>query len=419
MTGQLEYATTADQSVLECSVVPKDSGNGQTTASNRKMGFVGRLTGFARFIWNYTIAIVCTQNVLLSLLFVGWTNRLTQRSIFKQWWRSGDRQNGGFREVIGAIESASGHVTHPRWVLRQNFREHLSASPVRFVQSLAHSLWLNLKTGIQVMFNTWVVTLPGCVFMLFSWEYGWNNSFYKGYEQAHIGPATGLFGIALFIAAMHYVPMATARQAATGNWKSFYDFPLVVRLIKRRAFWCMSLASLISLVALPVNLLKTIPGFLASGDGDFALRVQAMSPEEAFTFLSTYYFWAASLVVPAFILVRLAAGRIYASALLAEIRYGKEMPELSLAEHDVLGRLGLLRREESNSPLVVRAVAWTASRSGLLVATVVTMILWFTFISQTYVSEFLNYHGEYGLAWLNHPLIQLPFFRYIPSRLSP
>jgi hypothetical protein len=53
------------------------------------------------------------------------------------------------------------------------------------------------------------------------------------------------------------------------------------------------------------------------------------------------------------------------------------------------------------------------------VAGVLSVVLWFTFISQTYVSEFLNYHSEYGLAWLNNPLVQLPFFRFIPAGLKP
>jgi len=43
--------------------------------------------------------------------------------------------------------------------------------------------------------------------------------------------------------------------------------------------------------------------------------------------------------------------------------------------------------------------------------------VWFAAtVAQVYIAQFLKYLG--APAWLNQPLIQLPLFRYIPSRLE-
>src|SRR5207245_10002830 len=60
-----------------------------------------------------------------------------------------------------------------------------SASPSRsfgryvrtILKALVQSLWMNVCLGVQGVFNTWVLTLPACVLMLFGWSDGWNTSF--------------------------------------------------------------------------------------------------------------------------------------------------------------------------------------------------------------------------------------------------
>ncbi len=49
-------------------------------------------------------------------------------------------------------------------------------------------------------------------------------------------------------------------------------------------------------------------------------------------------------------------------------------------------------------------------------ATVLLALVWFAFVAQIYASEFMNYHP--GIGFLNQPLVQLPWFRYIPSALE-
>src|SRR5947207_8578896 len=70
--------------------------------------------------------------------------------------------------------------------------------------------------------------------MMFSWYFGWHNSFNKGYEDAFLGLLSGLLGSFLLILALIYVPMAQAHQAAAGEIAAFFQFRVVMRLILTR-----------------------------------------------------------------------------------------------------------------------------------------------------------------------------------------
>jgi hypothetical protein len=109
--------------------------------------------------------------------------------------------------------------------------------------------------------NTWALTLPACLLWWFGWYDGWNNSFNKGYEQAAVGPLISLLGIAWFITAMFYVPLAQARQAVTGEWRSFYQFRLIWKIVRDRWVYCVLLAVLYALLSVPLSVLKTSPMF--------------------------------------------------------------------------------------------------------------------------------------------------------------
>ena len=51
-----------------------------------------------------------------------------------------------------------------------------------------HALWLNFKIGLQATLCTWLLVGWGCLIMVFSWNFGWLNSFNKGYEESLVGP---------------------------------------------------------------------------------------------------------------------------------------------------------------------------------------------------------------------------------------
>ena len=379
----------------------------------------------------FFVGMAFTQSFLGSLMIVGWTYRLAQRCALKYWWaRSAHATNGGcFAEFLAAHPQTRDHLHWPNWFAQQNFREAIQrdeqSSFFAYLKQLAKACFLSLgrnaKLGAQAIANTWVLTMPACALWLFAWYDGWNNSFNKGYEQAAVGPLLGIFGVMLFIAAMFYVPMAQMRHAATGQWRAFYQFRLVWGLVRRRWLACLLLAALYTAASVPVTILKTAPYFLydsfATRHG-YAPSLANPDPQQLVQFLNGYYFWSALLVFPAFVFLRFVAARIYAGALLDAVQSG-QLPVTSLAENEraVLEQLELLHvRPQPQRHFFVRAVAWFAMRTGRVAATILLIWLWFVFVAQIFIGQFLNHHPLGG--WLNQPLVQLPWFHYLPSALK-
>lgn len=257
--------------------------------------------------------------------------------------------------------------------------------------------------------------MPGCVLMLFAWYAGWHNSFNKGYEQAVVGPLTGISGIVLLIAAMYYLPMAQIRQASTGNWRSFYEFKLVWQLIRKKWLACFWLAVLYTLFSVPITILKTVPAFFTQMNPELA----ELPPAEALQFAKIYYFYAAFALLAAYVVLRIVAARIYASSLLACVQSGA-LTEEALAENEweTLHRLGHLTvRPQPERHALVKAAAWLGTRMGRATTGVALFLVWFSFAAQIYVSEFFL-KSPMGRGWLNQPLVQLPWFNYIPAQLK-
>lgn len=373
------------------------------------------------FVWKFLAGVLLTQTLAGSILVVGWTYRAAQRAVQKRWWKMSGATDACFCDFVQCSSFHRALGGWPNWVLEHN-RAWTSAHRIpgaarigRIWKALFHSLWLNLKIGVQGIFNTWVLTMPGCVLMLFSWYAGWHNSFNKGYEQAIVGPLTGFGGIVLFIAAMYYVPMAQMRQASTGNWRAFYQFKLVWQLIRKKWLACFGLAVLFSAFSVPVTVLKTVPEFLIQINPSLADR----SPSELLGIAKTYYFYAAFVLFAAFVLLRIFAARIYAASLLENVQSGA-LTEDSLAENEweTLHRLDLLTvRPQQKRHLLVRTVRWLGTRMGRATTGFALFLVWFSFIGQVYVSEFFM-KSPMGRGWLNQPLVQLPWFNYIPSRLK-
>jgi hypothetical protein len=363
------------------------------------------------------------QSLAGSIFIVGWTYRLAQRGALKFWFsRSARHQTpAGFIQFLAGDERTRQHTHWPNWFAQQHFREEigrqteaeagLARRVINMVKAMSRSLWTNFWVGLRAILNSWALTLPAGVFWWFGWYDGWNNSFNKGYEQAAVGPLVSVLGIAWFITAMFYVPLAQARQAVTGEWRSFYQFRLIWKLVRNRWIHCVLLAMLYTLLSIPLTALKTSPMFWMHNSPALA----SLTSAQVLAALKSYFFWCALILLPAFVLVHLAAARIYAAGLISLVQTGKvSESELAPGERDVLNRLGLLTvRPQKQHHRFVRFIAWTGTRLGRAVGAVIFVLIWFSFVAQIYVSQFLNYHS--GAAWMNQPLVQLPWFRYLPT----
>jgi len=271
------------------------------------------------------------------------------------------------------------------------------------------ALWRNVREGFAGVMNTWVLTLPGCGLWLFSWYDGWNNSFNKGYEQYWVGPLTGWLGVMLFILAMFYVPMGLARQAVTGQWRSFYDFALVRAVARERWVACLALAAGFALANVPVMLMKTAPVVFDRLPG-----YDRMTDAEVVAMVKRFYFFCGPVFFVLVMRLRVWAAGIYAGGVVGALHRGKvEARMLSEREREALESAGLMAGEVRPQRHVV--LRWTIDMTGRAArwtGAVIVFVVWFTFVAQIFVSEFLNYHPLIG--WLNQPLIQLPVVRYLP-----
>ncbi len=355
--------------------------------------------------WRALVGALLCQVLPLSVIAVGWTQRLMQRQTLAVWHRERNAGTGDFARFTREDPATAGLAEPPSWLL--------AARPGSGPRARFGGLRANARLGLAAACNVWALTLPGCVLWLFAWHAGWNNSFHQGYEQSFVGPALGWLGVVLFVAAMLYVPMAQARQAATGSFRAFYDFRLVWRLARRRWASTLRLAALYALFSVPVMALKTAPIAFDRLPG-----YPEWSDEQALEILGIFFFWAGLFVFVAYVLLRRSAARIYATAVLDGIRAGAIEPEqLGAFERVALSRLDLLgseqpRRRSAALRAVRGATRWTARTA----AVGITAALWFAFVAQIFVSEFLNHHP--ALGWLNQPLVQLPFFRYLPPGLG-
>lgn len=366
------------------------------------------------------IGMALSQVLVGSVILLGWTYRLMQRAVIKRWWQlsSPEERGASFMEFAIGGTHAKQHLAWPNFILGQNGipRDELSRASGFFarlriyVSHLTRSLFQNIRLGLQGILTTWSLTLPGCLLWLFAWYDGWNNSFNKGYEQAIVGPMVFVLGIVLFVAAMLYVPMAQSRFASTGSWRSFFQFRLVWKLVRQEWLGSLVLAGLYAMLAFPVNILKTFPQFFPQ----IRPELELLSAEDAISFLKIYFFWVMLIVLPVLVGLRLVAARIYASGIVRGLRRGTISEEdLSENEWESLHRLRLIEAPEpATHHIIVKMLAWIATRAGRITSAVLIGTFWFLFIFQVLVSEFLNFHPFVG--WLNQPLVQLPWFRYLP-----
>ena len=403
------------------------------------------------FVWKFAVGMFCVQSALFSVLFVGWTYRFMQRTAVRSWQRRSQEPRKRVREpwphwvrfrdtwrtrgVNALIDFIIGwpyrfmqwralklwrrlttpvDESWPNWIVHQEFREMWRTHKF---EALFHSLWMNFRLGVAGAFNTFVLTLPGCALMLFGWYDGWNNSFNKGYEQFSVGPATSWVGILIFAAAMLYVPMAQARQAITGEWRSFYQWGLIWRLVRLRWLQSLAIAAVYALVSFPILILRAgAPYIQGKANKMTAEQLMALPHDQVVQSLNQYYLWCALLILPAFVFVRWLAARNYATGTAIAIKRGLIAAfGLSDFERGALARLNMLEPAPAPARHILLRMAARVWRFGLRSAAITAIFLvWVIYVFELYICQFFHYIP--GVGWLNHCLVQLPWFHFIPGK---
>lgn len=346
---------------------------------------------FLRTVGQLSLGLVLTQSAVLAVVVVGWVYAWMQRVTVRAWWSRGVQAANGasFELYAGADETTAHLVEWPRWFA--GFR----------------GLWAHVKRGIAAVMATWVLTVPAGLLWVFAWYAGWDNSFNKGYEQFWVGPTLGWLGILAFIVAMFYVPLAQARQAVTGSWRSFFDFRLMRRIVVSNGWAAVLLAAAYALAGALLMVLRIAPAFFAQNNPDVA----ALTEQQVRGTLTLYYLVGGALFFyPSYLALRWLAARAYASSVVRALRSGRiELADLHPFERDQLQRMGVdvaVRAPRTQSLRRVRAYALVPAVVG------VVFVAWFAFVAQIFVIEFFNYHEVVG--WLNQPLVQVPWIRVMP-----
>ena len=365
------------------------------------------------------------QGLVGSILVAGWTNRAVQRTALKLWWkRRAECVRHLTLQVFLADDTRSqDHRYWPNWFVDSRFVAKLAAFRSQpstrgfglVVRALFTSLALNFRLGFRAALNTALLVLPAGLLWWFGWYDGWNNSFSKGYEQAAVGPLISIIGIFWFITVMFYVPLAQARQAVTGDWRSFFQFRLIWKIVRFKWLACAGLAILYSGLDVPLMVFKIYPMFAAQKNPELA----NLTSQEIIKFLNSYFFWRALWVFPAYLILKQLAGKIYASGVLELIQSGViDCSQLSAGEEAALTQLGLAERKAASPRhLAIRIITWAGTRVGRIVTAIVVVIAWFSFVAQIYIGEFFSYHG--AVAWLNQPLVLVPWFHFLPAAIKP
>ncbi len=367
------------------------------------------------FVWKFSIGVVLCLTPVTAILVLGWTGRAMRRTAVKAWHRQSGNTAKSFAAAMAAQEETAHLVKWPNWIISQRFSGTLSqafapAKPVRrriryLFAALLGSLRENFSLGLQMALNCWVITLPACLLWLLGWWAGWENSFNKGYEQAWVGPVTALTGVAIFIAAMIHLPLAQARQAVTGHWRSFYDFSLshqLRRLGRLPALWLVVLY-------LVAGLLVTGAKIAPLGIGNYIDGLpQPLSDGQAELIRMGWPLAVAGLVFTLFVALHLVAARHYARKIASGIANGRLSAEVLLpVERRFLDRFGLTKSAEPvQRNIIVRSVAWSGASLGSVAVLLAMITGWGAFSFQLFFAQFLNHSW---VAWLNLSLVQLPW----------
>lgn len=377
------------------------------------------LVGLAGLLWRWVVGAGLCMNHFTAVFVAGWVYRWMQGHVLHNWWRqSAHAKAGTFRQFCDSM-GRDAPVPRPRWFWRERIGATLSrpapnGQPAgvmrKFFRLLTvpwHSLWLNFKIGVAALFCTYLFTGWGLLLMVSGWEGGWLNSFFKGYELSGVGPGVSLLGIALFILALYYVLMAQVHQAVVNERMAFFDFKFIWKLIQARpTAYCM-LIVMLTLVSLPLEILK----FALLAPPMFSNN-ESLSDYEVFEHLVNYTFLSCLFFFAMLVFVRRLAANVYSSAVLKVLRRGN----VSRAELHPKIRAWLERLEICPVPLagtggIIEKAAAGAGRLYRWKIYVLIFLVGFVFVSKRYVGEFLLYHPVMG--FLNHELVQLPSFDLI------
>ncbi len=390
------------------------------------------------------------MNPVTAFLSVGWSQRRARQTVMRNWVlnsayaselkqrlqpdpdtsegkssKESNRDSHLFLPHPLATREDHELIKDPRWIIPETWprprysrsqKQMIEVSWLDRVRAPFQSLFRNWRFGWQGVFPTATLLVPVGGIMWFAWRMGWNNSFNKGYEQAPIGPVTSFIGIGLFIWFWSHIPMAQACQAASGEWKRFYKWKLIRKLIWIQPMRYLGLLALYLLLAAPVMMVESAPGLITSGKS----KLEFLTASEAVNFLRNLHFAALFFIIfPAFAWLKKLAAKLYSDAVLFGIGSGKiKLEDLSPWEVETIEALGLEGLKKSpESPWWNKLVRFAGLAGSHVVYRISIALIGFGLIGATfYIPQFIGYQPF--PRWVNPVLIQLPWYHRLPGPLK-
>ncbi|ABW32473.1 hypothetical protein [Acaryochloris marina] len=361
------------------------------------------------------LATILCQTLLTAVIALGWIYRWVKHQVSKTiFTQSKLAETTTWHTFVSRFPALMPVRDKPYFFRRQigvSSPKHLLFNKLHW---LLHSLWVNLKTGVASILTTWSCTLLPCILWATAWYVGWHISFNKLYEESETGISLGILGMLMFMVAMLYVPAAQARQAFTGDWRSFFQLRFVQAIVCSRSlqYFFLSIGYVISSFFLTLG--KAIPVFLPNTNPNLS----ALTASEALEYLNQYYLLIGVL---GFLLVwglRMAGGCIYAGALV-DLWQQSSQPQSAFHpnESHFLQLVDIQYGSTHHSTHVIRKILWLpVSVSYRVIAMTFSLLVWALVSFMPFASQFANYAPVRG--FLNQPLVQLPCFRYVPNDLE-
>jgi hypothetical protein len=399
-----------------------------------------RLTGIAAWTWRISVGAVLCFNVffvsiLTSVVATGWTFRWMRLLILRGWARQVQAETGDLPPRLPGT---------PNWFVQEDLRAALhrpgadgkTASKLRVAARALivpwHALWLNFKAGVKGLLAAALLTASGCLLMMFGWEFGWLNSFHRGYEIRLIHPLSMALGAILLAAGLVFVPLAQAHQAVTGSFWAFFDLRFLTRLIRIKLGTYTALALGVFLLSMALEGIKMQPGnfdqlYPWTFREQARYRLGILVPQwlerpytglydasdaEVYRTIELFFLQASFVLFPCLLLVRGLSAVIYRSAVLHGLRSGQlSRNELHPTVAAALARLPIAGVPAASFSLLraVRSVVRLAVRPALVG---LLFLSWALFAAKPFGFEFFVYHPGEGV--LNHMLIHFPCYQLVP-----
>jgi hypothetical protein len=359
------------------------------------------MMAFLAHIARLLVGVLLCLTPLTAFIVVGWSHRVMQRRALRHWVSKFAKLD--FQSYVSGQPSLTHLVRPPNFLVTQSARGHNilgNLTRLRF-----RSLISNFALGFQGVLNIALVTFPIGALWLLSWWGGWENSFNKGYEQAWVGPTVAFVGIGLFIPIMVFMPIAQAHQAVSGERQRFFDFKVLLPLLRRSPASLVALATAYGLAGAVIAIFHAGPLGLINGLTDIDPSLFSAAVE---TSARRFVFATAFLAFTLYMLLRLFAGSIYARGIAKLVQKGViAMDDLPQFHRQAFEQLGIAASTAAPSNWSLGALmVWLLAAPALAA-------LWFGFVAELYISQFFNHYWH---GWMLHPLVQLPWFN--PVTLS-